>query len=238
LARREQLLDAAERCLTEHELERNSPDTDRQRHQHEHEVFDQDRQRQDHGSERRKRVEARERRRDERGEREQQHDQPEQRVTHAMLERPAQAWAREALEPADHPDQAVDKPLLLRTVELDSLPPLREPDLIAPDDQLQREQDRDHLEHMGRARRGQRQRRHAEQEHEHHRERLLAEQLDQAAKRLELTPGPPALDPVADPLVARCGHSGAGCGRWTLHADVEVTPSRRRGGHALREDLG
>ena len=63
-------------------------------------------------------------------------------------------------------------------------PALRQPDLLAPGDQLQREQHRDDLEYVGRPAGRERQRGHPEQDDEEDREALLLEELDQAAEGL------------------------------------------------------
>ena len=77
---------------------------------------------------------------------------------------------------------------------------LRQPDLLAPGDQLQRQQDRDDLEHMRRAAGGQRQRGHAEQQHEQQREAAAPEHADQPVKRLLAVPIQPAVQLRADAL--------------------------------------
>ena len=70
------------------------------------------------------------------------HDQPEDDVAQAMVEQETQPRSGEALEPADHPHQRGDEALLSVARELEPAPALRQPDLIAPGDQLEREQDR------------------------------------------------------------------------------------------------
>ena len=62
--------------------------------------------------------------------------------------------------------------------ELDPTPALRQPDLVPADDELERDQRRDDLEHMSRAACRQRQRRNAEEHDEEDREALIAERID------------------------------------------------------------
>ena len=79
---------------------------------------------------------------------------------------------------------ARDEALLARPGELESTPPVGQPDRLAAEDELEREHHGDDLEDVGRAAGRQRQRRHPEQHHEEHREALPLEDLDEAAQRL------------------------------------------------------
>jgi hypothetical protein len=75
-----------------------------------------------------------------------------------VSEQPAKARARKALEKSDRAQQSGDEASL--GFDLPCAPPGGEPDLVTPDDELQREDDRDELEDMRGAARRQRQRRH------------------------------------------------------------------------------
>jgi hypothetical protein len=70
--------------------------------------------------------------------------------------------------------------------------------VLAPGDELQREQHGDDLEDMGGAPGRQRQRRDAEQEDEEDREALLLEELDEVAQRLVPVALQPALELATD----------------------------------------
>ena len=115
-----------------------------------------------------------------------------------MPEEEGQPRAADPLEPADHAHQPCEEALLPGPRQL-SAPAPRDPDSVAPDDELQREQHRDDLEDMGRAAGGQRQRGHAEQQDEQQREALLLEQAGQAAERLLALAFEPALERLAHP---------------------------------------
>src|SRR5947209_4338165 len=99
-----------------------------------------------------------------------------------MIEKEAQSWPGDALQSADHPYQSQDKPLLPITAKLEHPPTLRQPNLFPANDQLERQQRRDDLEHMRGAAGGKRKRRHAEQKNEQDREALLSEEVDQGAQ--------------------------------------------------------
>ena len=140
-----------------------------------------------------------------------------------MVEQEAQPRPREALQPPDHLHQSVDEALLLLASELDLAPALRQPDLLAVGDQLQREQHGDDLEHVGGAAGRERQRRHAQQQHEQDREALAAEYLDQPTKGLVMLVLEPPLELVTDSLL--------GCGWLCLRARRGVGGRLWRLGH-------
>jgi hypothetical protein len=117
-----------------------------------------------------------------------------------MVEKEAQAGAREALEPADQSHKSGDEPLLLLSRQLEPAPALGQPDVVAAGDQLKRDQDGDDLEHMRDPSGRQRERRNGEQEHEEDRETLLLEELDQAPHGLVALGSQPAFELVADSL--------------------------------------
>ena len=117
-----------------------------------------------------------------------------------MVEKEAQAGAREALEPADQSHERGDKPLLFLPSQLEPAPAPGQPDVLAAGDQLKRDQDGDDLEHMRDAPGRQRERRDGEQDHEEDRETLLLEKLDQATHGLVALGSQPAFELVADSL--------------------------------------
>ena len=170
----------------------------RRAHDDDGDVLEQHAERQQHDAERGQRVEARERRGEEGAGAPGDDEQPEDDVAQAVIEEEAQARPGEALEPADHPHQAGEEALLAGAGQLEPAPALRQPDLRAARDQLQREQHGDDLEHVRGAAGRQRQRRHAEQEHEQDREALLLEQLDEAPEGLLAVALQPAFELVAD----------------------------------------
>ena len=123
--------------------------------------------------------------------------------------RKRQAGPGEAFEPADELHQPGEELLLLLAGELELPPPVRQPDLVPVCDQLQRQQHRDDLEHVRGATGRQRERGHAEEQDEQHREALLAEQFDEAPDRFLAVAGQPALEPVTDLLRRRVPGIGA-----------------------------
>ena len=150
-----------------------------------------------------KRVEPGERWREERGNRPDKGQEPEGDVAGAMVEEEAQAGPGEAFEPTDQLHQPGEELLLLVAGELELAPPVRQPDLVPVGDQLERQQHRDDLEHVRGATGRQRERGHAEEQDEQHREALLAEQIDEAPDRFLAVAGQPALELVTDLLRRR-----------------------------------
>src|SRR5215211_9225326 len=144
----EDLPDPFDRRRPEHDLQRHACRADHEREDDDQEVPQQDAEREQHDPERRKGVEPRERRRDERGYRQRDHEQAEDDVARASEEEEPQPRLREPLEPPDQLHQRRQEPLALAAGELARPPPLRQPDLVAADDQLQRDQDRDQLEYV------------------------------------------------------------------------------------------
>src|ERR1700722_2512255 len=194
----DQFFDPSDRGAAENHLEQDARRGHNQGCEDHQEVFEQDAQREQHDTKRRQRVEAREGRGDERGHGSSDHEQAKDDVAQAVVEQKAQAGPREALEPADRLHQRRDEALLLVPGQLQSPPALRQPDLLAPDDQLECEQHRDDLEHVRGTAGRERQRRHPEQDHKKDREALLLEQLDQASQCLLAVACEPALQLVAD----------------------------------------
>src|SRR3954447_22831753 len=151
-----------------------------------------------------------------------EHDQPEDGVPRPVVEQEAEPRSREALDPPDRLHQPCDEACPTATgPEFDLAPALRQPDLVAPGDQLKRHEDRDDFEYVRGAAGRERQRGNAEQEDEDQREALLLEHVDEAAERLVAVARQPALDLIADLLRrgaclyrrdpgggdVRCGHS-------------------------------
>src|SRR5262245_23217542 len=151
-------------------------------------------------AERGERVEAGERRGDEGGEGENEDEGAEEDAAEAMHQQEAQAWPRVALQPANPREQPLGGALLLRRPEAAGLPPLRQPDGLAPRDQLQSDEHRNQLEDVGHAARRQGQRGQGEEEHEQHREALLLKELDEAADRLRPRAPEPLLQAIAEAL--------------------------------------
>jgi hypothetical protein len=123
-----------------------------------------------------------------------------------MAEEELQPRLRDVLEAADPLDQPGDETVLPRPGEVKPAPALRQPDRLATDKQLGREDDDDDLEDVGDAARGQRQRGDAEQDDEEQRETLFLEEVDEAADRLVAFPAGPVAELPADAL-----------GRWALN---------------------
>ena len=96
---------------------------------------------------------------------------------------------------------------------------LRQPYFLAAGHELQREQHRDHLEHVGRAAGGERQRRHGQQQHEREREGAPPEAVVEAAQRLRALAGEPLFQQLAGPG----GSSGASPISRTWHVVRRVT---------------
>jgi hypothetical protein len=115
-----------------------------------------------------------------------------------VAEEELQPWLRDLLEPADPLDQPGDEPLLPRAAEVELAPALRQPDRLAPDQELGGEDDDDDLEDVGDAARRQRQRRDAEQDDEEEGEALFLEEVDEAADRLVAVPARPVAELPAD----------------------------------------
>src|SRR4051794_31740803 len=116
-----------------------------------------------------------------------------------MVEQKGEARPREALDPADHLHQRPDETCAPTPgAEIDAAPALRQPDLVASDDQLQSDKDGDDLEDVRRAARRQGQRGHRKQQDEYEREALLLEHVDEAPERLRSVARQPARDLLAD----------------------------------------
>ena len=160
------------------------------------EVLEQDAERDEDDAERRQRVEAGEGRRHEGGDRPARHEQAEGDVAQPVPEEEAQPRPREALEPADGLQQPGDE--LAVRVDLPLTQAARKPDLLASDDELEREEDRDDLEDVRRAAGRQRQGGDAHEHDEDDRERPLLEHLDEPAERLVAVAREPGVELVAD----------------------------------------
>ena len=161
-------------------------------------VFEQHSERDEHDAERRQRVEAGERRGEERGERACADEHPEQGIARPVVEEQPSPWSRETLETADQAQQSLGEALPPRPGELDPAPPLRQPDAVAPGDELEREHDRDELEDVCRPAGGQGERRHPEQQDEDEREAVASEDVDEPTERGLTLAVEKALEVVAD----------------------------------------
>jgi hypothetical protein len=139
-----------------------------------------------------------ERRGKEGGDRPADHERSEHDVAEPVVEQEPQPGPRDSLQEADQPQQRPEESLLSRPRQLEPAPASREPDLLAPRDQLQGEQDRYQLKDMRRAAGRQRERRNAEQQHEHDREALPTEEPDEVAEAGLVAAAEPELELIAD----------------------------------------
>jgi hypothetical protein len=126
-------------AAAEEDLERDARGRDCNAGGHDRDVLEQHRERDQHDAQCRQRVEACERRGEECGKRADHGEQPEDCVAGGVVEEDARARLREALEAADQAEQPPDEPPAAGTGELDRAPVARQPDLLPPGDELQRD---------------------------------------------------------------------------------------------------
>src|SRR3954449_10924220 len=132
----EETADAVQRGAAEEDFERDAHGPDHATGSHDRNVLEQDPERDQHDAERRQRVETGEWRGEECGERAGGGKRSEDRVARPVVEEERRSRPGEALEAADHAQQPTDEALLARAGELGGAPALRQPDLLAPGNEL------------------------------------------------------------------------------------------------------